>query len=97
MEKCPPTLHQVSHRKDQGAPSADDGAELDTAVPDNEGSETEGTTVVPTTLARGSARSASGVTTGFERGGEVTTGRPDGRPDGATRTADGTGVNSIGG
>lgn len=51
--------------------------------------------MVPTTLARGCA--ISGVTTGFECGGEVTTGRPDDGRGGATFTADGTGVYSMGG
>lgn len=63
---------------------------------ESDGSDTEGITVVPGTLSRGCT--ASGVTTGFECGGGVTTGRvEDGRTGGATLTADGTGVNSIGG
>ncbi|WP_434451540.1 hypothetical protein [Lentzea sp. E54] len=60
------------------------------------GNTTEGTTVVPATLSRGST--TTGVTTGFECGGGVTTGRPDGGTD--AFTADGTeadGENSIGG
>ncbi|GGU73403.1 hypothetical protein GCM10010178_76170 [Lentzea flava] len=59
------------------------------------GSDTDGTTVVTTTLDRGSA--ASGVTTGLECGGGVTTGRAEDGREGATFTADGTGVNSMGG
>lgn len=51
--------------------------------------------MVPTTLVRGST--ASGVTTGFECGGGVTTGRVEDGREGATLTADGTGVNSMGG
>ncbi|MFI6101921.1 hypothetical protein ACIA8G_40760 [Lentzea sp. NPDC051213] len=56
------------------------------------GSDTDGTTVVPTTLTRGSA--ASGVTTGLECGGGVP-GRDVVR--GPTFTAEGAGVNSMGG
>lgn len=51
--------------------------------------------MVPTTLVGGCA--TSGVTTGFECGGGVTTGRADDGRAGATFTADGTGVNSMGG
>ncbi|MDT7790121.1 MAG: hypothetical protein QOF58_8540 [Pseudonocardiales bacterium] len=67
---------------------------LEGATDESSGKDTEGTTVVPTTLARGSA--PSGVTTGFECGGGVTTTR-GAELDGATFTADGTGVNSMGG
>ena len=59
------------------------------------GSDTEGITVVATTLTGGCA--VSGVTTGFECCGGVTTGRVDDGRGGATFTADGTGVNSMGG
>ncbi len=50
---------------------------------------------MPAVLA--GACTASGVTTGFECGGGVTTGRVEDGRTGATFTADGTGVNSIGG
>lgn len=72
---------------------AEDGEDVNGAD-EIEGRFTEGTTVVPATLTRGSA---FGVTTGFECGGGVTAGGdPDARA-GATFTAEGTGVNSMGG
>jgi hypothetical protein len=82
-----------------GAPTDEAEDETSTGSEGN-GTETEGIAVVPTTLARGSPD--SGVTTGFECGGGVTTGRTEeALDDGATFTPDGTpgcaGVNSIGG
>lgn len=74
---------------------AEEEDELGAGSDESVGSDTDGTTVVPTTLTCGSAR--SGVTTGFECGGGVTTGRADEGREGATRTADGTGVYSMGG
>ncbi|MET8756318.1 hypothetical protein [Lentzea sp. NPDC004782] len=78
--------------------------ELTNGSDDRLGTETDGTAVVSTTLAEGSA--LSGATTGFECGGGVTRTAeapetpetPDGRPR-TTRTADDevVGENSMGG